>query len=102
MLFRSLGQVVEMAPGRELFKKPLHPYTKALYSAALSTHARGAAFNQVIRGELPSPLNPPSGCRFHTRCPTAKPECSAREPKLVELEGGRRVQDCACVTDVSR
>ena len=92
-----LGQVVEMAPGKELFKNPRHPYTKALYAAALSTHARGDGLRGVIQGELPSPINPPSGCRFHTRCPTATPQCVEREPNLVEIEPGHFARDCACV-----
>ena len=92
-----LGQVVEMAPGKELFRNPRHPYTKALYSAALSTHARGSAFANVIQGELPSPIAPPSGCRFHTRCPTATPDCAKTEPTLIEIEAGHMVQNCRCV-----
>ncbi len=92
-----LGQIVEMAPGRELFSNPRHPYTKALYAAALSTHARGTAFANVLQGELPSPIAPPSGCRFHTRCPTATPECAKIEPALIEIETGHMVQNCACV-----
>jgi oligopeptide/dipeptide ABC transporter ATP-binding protein len=51
----------------------------------------------VIQGELPSPIAPPAGCRFHTRCPTATPECSKREPRLVEIAAGHYAQDCACV-----
>ena len=92
-----LGQIVEMAPGKELFRNPRHPYTKALYAAALSTHARGSAFANVIQGELPSPIAPPSGCRFHTRCPTATPECAQTEPTLIEIEAGHLVQNCRCV-----
>ncbi len=92
-----LGQIVEMAPGKELFRNPRHPYTKALYAAALSTHARGSAFANVIQGELPSPIAPPSGCRFHTRCPTATPACAQTEPSLIEIEAGHRVQNCRCV-----
>ena len=92
-----LGQVVEMAPGKELFRNPRHPYTKALYAAALSTHARGSAFANVIQGELPSPIAPPSGCRFHTRCPTATPDCAKTEPTLIEIEAGHMVQNCRCV-----
>ncbi len=92
-----LGQLVEIAPGRELFRRPLHPYTQALYSAALSTHVGRPLSEPALKGEIPSPLNPPSGCRFHPRCPHALAECSASEPALVEIEPGRRVQDCSCV-----
>jgi oligopeptide/dipeptide ABC transporter ATP-binding protein len=93
-----LGQIVEMASGRDLFRQPRHPYTKALYAAALSTHARGNAFAHVIQGELPSPIAPPSGCRFHTRCNNASPECAVHEPVLIEIGHGHLAQDCACVT----
>ena len=92
-----LGQIVEMAPGRELFSNPRHLYTKALYAAGLSTHARGTAFANVLQGELHSPIAPPSGCRFHTRFPTATPECAKIEPALIEIETGHIVQNCACV-----
>ncbi len=91
-----LGQIVEMAPGKDLFRNPRHPYTKALYAAALSTRARGDGLASVIQGELPSPIAPPAGCRFHTRCPTATPDCSKRDPELVEIDAGHFVQDCAC------
>lgn len=92
-----LGQVVEMASGRLLFDRPLHPYTQALYAAARSTHARSGGISAEVRGEIPSPINPPTGCRFHTRCPRATPACALREPKLLEIEPGHLVQDCECV-----
>ncbi len=92
-----LGQIVELAPGRELFTHPLHPYTQALYAAALSTHPDQKTNGLVLSGEVPSPLNPPSGCRFHPRCPYATPECAEVEPRLRELAPGHWVQDCPCV-----
>jgi oligopeptide/dipeptide ABC transporter ATP-binding protein len=92
-----LGQVVEMAPGRLLFDRPLHPYTQALYAAARSTHERSGGLSAEVRGEIPSPINPPTGCRFHTRCPRATPACALREPQLLEIEPGHLVQDCECV-----
>jgi oligopeptide/dipeptide ABC transporter ATP-binding protein len=92
-----LGQIVELAPGRELFARPLHPYTQALYAASLSTHPAHKTNGLVVSGEVPSPLNPPSGCRFHTRCPYATPECAEVEPRLRELLPGHWVQDCRCV-----
>jgi oligopeptide/dipeptide ABC transporter ATP-binding protein len=92
-----LGQIVEMAPGKELFRRPLHPYTQALYSSALSTHVGRRLVEPSLKGEIPSPLNPPSGCCFHTRCPHATPECAQVVPKLVEIQSGHLVQDCACV-----
>lgn len=76
-----LGSIVEMAPSRELFESPKHPYTKALLSAipSLDPDDRGTA--QRLEGEIPSPFNMPSGCRFHTRCPAAQPLCSADVPE---------------------
>ncbi|WP_420404463.1 ABC transporter ATP-binding protein [Nisaea sp.] len=76
-----LGAIVEMAPSRELFTAPKHPYTKALLSAipSLDPDDRGTA--QKLEGEIPSPLNKPSGCRFHTRCPIATARCSVETPQ---------------------
>ena len=79
-----LGQIVDYAPTEELFGNVLHPYTKALFSAVLPDHPDSRNDEVVLSGEVPSPLNPPSGCRFHTRCPFAKPECSSVEPLLRE------------------
>lgn len=83
-----LGAIVEMAPSRELFTAPKHPYTKALLSAipSLDPDDRGKA--QKLEGEIPSPLNKPSGCRFHTRCPMAEARCSAETPAWRELSSG--------------
>lgn len=91
-----LGQVVEMAPGRELFAHPLHPYTRALRSAAMSTHIGGGLDAAAVRGEPPSPIAPPSGCRFHPRCPTATPQCAQKEPVLVEARPAHLVMNCRC------
>ena len=80
-----LGRLVETAPTRELFKAPRHPYTKALLSAipSLDPDERGNA--QKLEGEIPSPTNPPPGCKFHTRCPHAIDICKQQEPKLDHL-----------------
>lgn len=80
-----LGRLVETAPTRELFNAPRHPYTKALLSAipSLDPDNRGTA--QKLEGEIPSPTNPPSGCKFHTRCPHAIDICKQQEPKLDHL-----------------
>jgi oligopeptide/dipeptide ABC transporter ATP-binding protein len=80
-----LGQIVEMAPVKELFLNPKHPYTKALMSAALPSHPDSVHEEIILTGEVPSPLNPPSGCNFHTRCPVAWDKCAINEPNLKEV-----------------
>jgi len=77
-----LGRVVEFAPKAMLFAQPLHPYTRALLSATPSIDPARRAHKIRIVGELPSPLNPPSGCAFHKRCPYAQPRCSEEVPEL--------------------
>ena len=77
-----LGKIVEFGTSDELRHKPLHPYTQALFSAALPSHPDEQREEMIIAGEVPSPLNPPAGCRFHPRCPFAKPVCSEVEPVL--------------------
>jgi peptide/nickel transport system ATP-binding protein/oligopeptide transport system ATP-binding protein len=79
-----LGQIVDYAPTEELFNNVLHPYTKALFSAVLPDHPDQRNDEVVLTGEVPSPIAPPSGCRFHTRCPFVMPECSREEPPLRE------------------
>jgi oligopeptide/dipeptide ABC transporter ATP-binding protein len=80
-----LGKIVEKARTKDLFEKPLHPYTKALFSAALPSHPDITHDEIILVGEVPSPINPPSGCRFHPRCPFAMPRCSEEEPQLREV-----------------
>ena len=79
-----LGQIVEYGEAEELFERPLHPYTKALISASLLSlpEDEGQEKQIILSGEMPSPLNPPSGCRFHTRCEEAKDICAQVEPKM--------------------
>ena len=83
-----LGHLVEEAPADELFAHPLHPYTQALLSAVPSTTVGKEKKRVVLQGELPSPLHPPKGCPFHTRCPYAKSYCSEMKPKKFEVEAG--------------
>ena len=80
-----LGKMVEIAPGEELFMHPLHPYTRALLSAALPSHPDSQKEEIVLSGEVPNPVNLPSGCRFHPRCAEAKGICSEEEPSLKEV-----------------
>ena len=86
-----LGKIVEKARTKELFKEPLHPYTKALFSAALPAHPDTVREEIILPGEVPSPINPPSGCRFHPRCPFAMPRCNEVEPEERELAPGHIV-----------
>ena len=86
-----LGQIVEHSDTEELYDNPLHPYTKALFSAALPSHPDVQREEIVLSGEVPSPINPPSGCRFHPRCPFAFDRCSVEEPVLRDLAGGHKV-----------
>ncbi len=81
-----LGKMVEEAPTKALFANPMHPYTKALIAASLPAHPDIQREDLVLSGEVPSPLNPPSGCTFHPRCPFVMDRCSAEEPQLRELE----------------
>ena len=85
-----LGKIVEVGDGETLAKTPKHPYTQALFSAALPSHPDERRDEIILAGEVPSPMNPPSGCRFHPRCPHAMPQCSTEEPKLLS-ESGRLV-----------
>jgi oligopeptide/dipeptide ABC transporter ATP-binding protein len=80
-----LGKIVEKAKTKELFRNPLHPYTKALFSAALPAHPDITREEMILAGEVPSPINPPSGCRFHPRCPFAMPQCAEIEPEEKEI-----------------
>jgi oligopeptide transport system ATP-binding protein len=88
-----LGKLVEIGPASDVVARPAHPYTRALLAAALKPDPRVNRISsaQVIAGDLPSPLNPPSGCAFHTRCPIATPRCSQSQPPLVDSGAGRQV-----------
>jgi len=86
-----LGRIVERGLVEQVFVNRLHPYTKALFSAALASHPDLIQDKIVLKGEVPSPLNPPSGCRFHPRCFSAMPICSEIEPELKEITPGYHV-----------
>ena len=85
-----LGKIVETGKTEEIWNSPAHPYTKALMSAI--PHADGKAFIPLdLPGDVPNPAYPPSGCRFHPRCPLAKSECGVNEPRQISLNDGRKV-----------
>ena len=86
-----LGQIVEVAARAEIFRNPLHPYTRALLQAIPIPDPARARERQVLRGDPPSPAQPPPGCRFHTRCPSAVEACPRIEPPLVEVAPGHWV-----------
>ena len=88
-----LGKIVELAPADEIFDNPLHPYTQALLAAVPVPDPRieSEREHQVVKGEVPSPINPPSGCVFHPRCPKAVKRCSMSVPELRELSPGHWV-----------
>jgi len=86
-----LGGMVEMASRDELFRHPLHPYTKALLSAVPLPIPRMKRERIILKGDIPSPANPPSGCKFHTRCPFATEECKQRVPEFRDMGGGHFV-----------
>lgn len=86
-----LGRVVEEGLTEDVFREPLHPYTKGLIDAVPVPRLRAGRARQLLRGEMPSPINPPSGCHFHPRCPVAMKQCSTVAPLVNELGGGRRV-----------
>ncbi len=86
-----LGQIVELADSLELCAKPLHPYTQALFTAALPSHPDERHEKLQITGEVPSALNPPCGCRFHPRCPQAMPQCAVEPPRRKEVAPGHMV-----------
>ncbi|WP_078394288.1 ABC transporter ATP-binding protein [Shouchella patagoniensis] len=88
-----LGKVVELASKQDLFERPMHPYTEGLISAVPVPDPKQRTKREriVLEGDMPSPVNPPSGCRFHTRCPYAKEKCSLEEPAFIEREKGHQV-----------
>ncbi|MGC1577320.1 MAG: dipeptide ABC transporter ATP-binding protein [Beijerinckiaceae bacterium] len=87
-----LGRIVEIASARDLYTNPLHPYTEALLSAVPIPDPKAKRQRIVLKGDVPNPINPPSGCHFHSRCPIRKlPLCSTEKPELKQSAGGHRV-----------
>ena len=86
-----LGKIVELSDKDSLYEDPLHPYTKALLSAVPVPNPRIKRDRIILKGDIPSPSNPPTGCTFHTRCPYAMEECKIVEPKFKEVRPGRFV-----------
>ncbi|RNA65947.1 ABC transporter ATP-binding protein [Alteribacter keqinensis] len=86
-----LGNLVEVADADDLYANPKHPYTKALISAIPMPDPRNKSARIILKGDVPSPQNPPVGCAFHPRCPEAMPQCSERKPQLKEVNREHRV-----------
>ncbi len=86
-----LGNLVEMGPKEKIFDEPLHPYTKALFSAIPMPDPDIKMTREILQGDIPSPSNPPSGCKFHTRCPQCMEICKHTVPKMVDFSSGHRV-----------
>ncbi|MHA1595911.1 MAG: ABC transporter ATP-binding protein [Candidatus Baldrarchaeia archaeon] len=86
-----LGKIVELGTLEQIFENPRHPYTAALLAAVPIPDPRKRGVKVIVKGEVPSPINPPPGCRFHPRCPFAEKICMKEEPSLVEIEDGHLV-----------
>jgi oligopeptide/dipeptide ABC transporter ATP-binding protein len=92
-----LGRIVEIADAEELYKNPVHPYTKELLAAIPEPNPEKQMDKKAIRGETPSPIAPPSGCAFHPRCEFAGEGCSHESPELLPVDGNpRHLATCAC------
>jgi len=98
ILVMYLGKVVEFGPANEVFKNPKHPYTKALFNSIPNIKKIGIEYLTTLEGNIPSPINPPSGCRFHTRCTSCKEECKNIEPGITYLTDNHYVS-CLLYSD---
>ena len=86
-----LGKIMEVAPTAELFEKSFHPYSEALLAAVPDPDPDSQRIKMILKGDIPSPINPPSGCRFHTRCPKVQDKCLQIEPEFNEIKPSRFV-----------
>ncbi len=89
-----LGRICEMGPTPEIFSRPLHPYTKALLSAIPIPDPETKREKIILSGDVPNPINPPAGCRFHPRCPYVRDICTTKEPQLESVDAGERTVAC--------
>lgn len=89
-----LGKLMELGPSKEIFESPVHPYTKALFGSIPDIHTERLEDIITLEGTVPSPIHPPSGCYFHTRCPMAKECCKKELPQLLEYRPGHQVACC--------
>jgi oligopeptide/dipeptide ABC transporter ATP-binding protein len=90
LMVMYLGRIVESGPAQQVFTAPGHPYTVALLKSQPGRHRRGYARGPALEGEIPSPLNIPSGCRFRTRCPLAQEICAQVDPPPIDLGDGQQ------------
>jgi oligopeptide transport system ATP-binding protein len=96
-----LGKIVEIGEANELYKNPMHPYTQALLSAVPETNPHHEKERIILKGDLPSPANPPTGCKFHTRCPYAEEICRIQEPELKQVSKDGQMASCHFVKEVT-
>ena len=97
-----LGKIVEITSTEELFENPQHPYTQALLSAVTIADPLAKRSGIILQGDIPSPLNPPTGCSFHTRCPIAKDICKIETPILQAVEGENHMAACHFCKNIAK
>jgi len=86
-----LGKIVELGTTEQIIQNPVHPYTRALISSVVQYKPKKKVETVILEGELPSPINPPKGCNFNTRCSVVQPICYEKEPPLLMVKQGREV-----------